>query len=155
MHQLGGRSLPGLLPPSVVNNPFFNWIQCGGVGGLPLALLLVWVVWDSIMVTYYGSTLGGGWVLCCFCYTILVYVSVISSLVFDVICTWKMSASFLSASIHSVPKVTNRAIGDGFFSELIKSVSSWASSLAEEIPGIIMFSGNSYTVSAMHSDLVL
>ena len=49
-----------------------------------------------------------------FCSTILVCVSVVSSLGFGTIWPWKISASFLSALIVSVPKVASREAGAGF-----------------------------------------
>ena len=55
------------------------------MGDIVLALYLVWGVGYAGMVTACVSTLGCGWVLFWFCPTILVYVSVVSSLVFGVI----------------------------------------------------------------------
>ena len=55
----------------------------------------------------------------------------------------------------SVPKGANRVDGAGFFSALIGSVSAWLAALAEEINGIMVFSGNNPTVSAISSALVL
>ena len=46
------------------------------------------------MVSACGSTLVGDWVQFAFCYTVLVYVSFVSSLIFSVIWSWKMSANF-------------------------------------------------------------
>ena len=55
---------------------------CGGAGVLSLALHIISGDRDSDMVTVCGSTLEGVWVLILFCSTILVYVLVVSSLVF-------------------------------------------------------------------------
>ena len=74
---------------------------------------------------------------------------------FPVICPWDISAVFLSASIFSVPKGDNRASGSVCLSALIKSVDSWVAALAEEIPVIMVFSGNDSTVSTIHSTPVL
>ena len=87
--------------------------------------------------------------------TILVCVLVVSSLVFGVIWTWKISASFLSALIFYVPKDANGTAGTGFSSELINYVAAWVAALAEEITGIVVFSGNNSTVSAMRSHVLL
>ena len=54
-----------------------------------------------------------------------------------------------------VPKGENRSAIAGFFSALISSVAAWVVSLAEEIPNIVVFSGNNSTVSVMRSDIVL
>ena len=107
------------------------------------------------MVTDCGSNLGGSWFLFLFCCTILVWVPVVSSFIFGVIWTWKISASFLSALIFYVPKDANGTAGTGFSSELINYVAAWVAALAEEIPGIVVFSGNNSTVSAMRSHVLL
>ena len=66
-----------------------------------------------------------------------------------------MSIIFLNASIFSVPKGENRVANAGFYSALMKSDSTWVADLADEIPGIRVFSGNNYTLYAIHSYLVL
>ena len=85
----------------------------------------------------------------------MVYVSVVSSLVFGMIWPWKISASFLIEIFFSVTKGANRAAGAGFFSALIKSVSACVDASAEEIPGIAVFSGNNSTASVMCYAVVL
>ena len=80
-----------------------------GVTGL--ALPHIWGVGDDGIVTDCGSILGGGWVLFLFCSTILACVSVVSSLVFDMIWPWYIYASFITALIFSVPK--GKIFGDG------------------------------------------
>ena len=42
-----------------------------------------------------------------------------------------------------------------FFSAAIKSVDTLVVALAKKIPGIAVLSGNNFTVSVMHSSLVL
>ena len=69
---------------------------------------------------------------------------------FSVIFPWNISASFLSA-LHFYMG----ASGDGFLNALIKSVTTWVDESAEEIPGIVVFSGNNSIVSARNLDLVL
>ena len=54
-----------------------------------------------------------------------------------------------------MPKGENRSAIAGFFSALISSVAAWVVALAEEIPNIVVFSGNNSTVSVMRSDIVL
>ena len=87
---------------------------CCGVGGVPcLTLCLVLVVVADGMVTICVYTLGGGWVLFIFFFTILVFVSVVSNLVLCVIWPWKISASFINVLSVSVPNHANRAYGNG------------------------------------------
>ena len=76
------------------------------------------------MVTDCGSNLGGSWFLFLFCCTILVWVPVVSSFIFGVIWTWKISASSLSALSFYVLKGANREAGAGVFSATIKSVAA-------------------------------
>ena len=45
--------------------------------------------------------------------------------------------------------------GVRFSSALIRSVFAWVDEAAEEIPYIVIFSGNNYTVSEIRSALVL
>ena len=93
-----GWALPVLFPPSVVNTHFYsNGIWFGGMGVPGLALRIVWYVWSAGMVTDCGPTLRCGWFIFCFFSNILFCVSVVSSLVFDVIWPWNISASFLSS----------------------------------------------------------
>ena len=66
-----------------------------------------------------------------------------------------MSAIFLSASNVSVPTCENRVAGAGFSSALIKYVVAWVATSAEEIPVIVVLSGNNSTVYALRSALVL
>ena len=54
-----------------------------------------------------------------------------------------------------MPKGASRAAGRVFSSGTIKSVATWVDALTEEIPGIVMFSGNSLTMSSICSALVL
>ena len=120
-----------------------------------LALHIVYGVGDSGMVTACDSTLGGGWVLFCFCSTILVCVLVVSTLVFGVIWPWDITTSFLIVFSFSLPKGANGAAGAIFFSTLIKYVATWVAASAKEIPVILVFSGKNYIVSIMCSSIVL
>ena len=66
-----------------------------------------------------------------------------------------MSASFKRESSFSVTKGANGVDSAGFFSALIKSAVAWVAAMAEEIPGILVFSGNNSTISAIRFALVL
>ena len=132
-----------------------NNICYWGMYVLDLALRLVWGVGPAGMVTACISILRGISVLFFFCSAILVCVSVVSSLVFPVIFPWDIFTSFLSALSFSIPNGANGVAGTGFFSALIKYVAAWLAALAEEIPGIVVLSGNNSTGSALCSVLVL
>ena len=66
-----------------------------------------------------------------------------------------MSASFLSESSFLMPKGANRAAGAGSFSASIKYIDAWVAASAEEIPFIMVLTGNNSTVSVISSALVL
>ena len=119
------------------------------------ALNIVLGVGANGMVTDYISTFGCGWVLFWVCSTILVCVSVVSSLVFGVIWPWNISESFRSALSFSVTKGANCAAGAKFFSALIKYIVAWVSVFVEEIPGILLFPGDNFTMTAISSAFVL
>ena len=152
---VGGWALPGPLPTLMVNTPFFQMGYGVGVWVLlvyPQVLfgVLGLMVWSLLVDPTFGVT----WVLFFFCYTILDCFSVISSLVFSVIFTCKMSVIFLSVSSFYVPKGANWAADAGFFSALSKSIVAMVAESAEESPGIVVLSGNNSTVSAVRSDFV-
>ena len=86
---------------------YFNGIICGGVGLLDLTLHIVGGARDAGMATPCVYTLGDGWVLFWFSSTILVCVSVVSSLVFAMVLSCKISSSFLSISSFYIPKGEN------------------------------------------------
>ena len=66
-----------------------------------------------------------------------------------------MSASFLSESSFLMPKGANRAACVGSFSAPIKYIDAWVAASAEEIPFIMVLTGNNSTVSVISSALVL
>ena len=53
-----------------------------------------------------------------------------------------------------MPNDANGAAGVGFFNVLIRPFDEWVDVMAEEIPVILVFSGNSSTVSSMCSAVV-
>ena len=110
---------------------YFNGIIFGGVGLLDLTLHLVGGASDTGMVTPCVYTLGDVWVLFWLSSTILVCVSVVSSLVFAMVCSCKMSSSFLSLSSFYIPKGENEAYCALYFIALIISVASWVAAPAE------------------------
>ena len=110
---------------------YFHGIRCGGVDVLDLALHLLGCVRAYSIVTDCVFTLGGGWVLFCFCSTILVCVSGVSSLVFAMVCSWIFLPDFRSTSSFSVHNGENGADSAVFFSTLIVSVASWVAAPAE------------------------
>ena len=57
--------------------------------------------------------------------------------------------------LFHAPKGANGAAGDGFFSALIKSIDVSMDAPEKEIPGIMVFSGNNSTMSAIFYDIVL
>ena len=73
---------------------------------------------------------------------------------FDEILPWKISENFLSSSSFSVPNGANRAAGVGNFNMMIRSIAAWVAVSEKEIPGILVFSGNNYTVYTIYSALV-
>ena len=54
-----------------------------------------------------------------------------------------------------MPKVSNGAVGTGFFSAIIRSISVWLTALAEEIIRIVVFLVNNSSLYAILSALVL